>query len=210
MHNQFTGKTFLASLVVDHLHSEFDDRGSGVAQIYCDYKRQNEQSKLNLFGCLARQFLQQQAVIPNDVLEIYRAHQKEEKGASFTDILRILRSALKGFSRAYIIVDALDELQKTSRVRRDLLSNILKIQAAFPINLMVTSRHTESLVLELENAVYLEVRASPGDIRIFAYEHMSDLAKLIKENSALQETIVSTVVGAVDGMSVSNQSLKLV
>ena len=196
----------MASLVVDHLHNDLRNRGSGVAQIYCDYKRQSEQSKINLFGCLARQFLQQQAMIPNDVLAIYR--DKLEKGicASLTDILTILRSAVKDFPRAFIIVDALDELQKTSRVRQDLLSNILEIQAAFPINLMVTSRHIESLVSELKNAMYLEIRASPEDIRMYAYGHMNDLPKFINNDSALQDTIVNSVVGAVDGMFVLSRS----
>ncbi len=80
--DRLSGKTILTSLVVDHLSKTYSNQRVGVAVIYCNYKSQNEQTKTSLLGSLARQFLQQQATVPNKILEIY---QKYHQRGAYTD-----------------------------------------------------------------------------------------------------------------------------
>ena len=56
----------LASLVVDHLQKGYSEDGVAIAYIYCDYRRQDEQTPINLIANVAKQLLQHQDSIPKD------------------------------------------------------------------------------------------------------------------------------------------------
>ena len=174
--------------------------------IYCEYKRQSEQTISNLIGSLARQLLQQKAQIPDAIVHIYEHHRAKGTRPTLTDLSRMLQLTAESFSQAYIMIDALDELQNTDGVRSSLISKIHILQVAIPVQMMLTSRYDPSLGSAFERHSYLEIRAYPEDIRRYVSGHMVRLVECVLESPPLQEAITRTVVSSVDGMFVASNS----
>ncbi len=109
------------------------------------------------------------------------------------------------FSKTFVLIDALDETSEHEDIRRLLLSE-LQTQ---PINLLVTSRYEKSIQQRLEKAEHLEIRATAADLQTYVKaripsEHL--LARHIKADPALEETIIDGIVEKSQGMYVSHAS----
>src|SRR5437667_4834154 len=66
------GKTILASIVVNELTTRFeDDKGVGVAYIYCNFRRQHEQRAEDLLMSLVKQLAQDCTHMPDTVKSLY-------------------------------------------------------------------------------------------------------------------------------------------
>ena len=194
------GKTMLASMAIDHLQHMFHQKNIPVAYIYCDYKRQKEQSPVNLFASILKQLLQNIDLLPESVMRSYRHHARVKTRPELKEIYDMLTSLLADFSQTFIIVDALDELTVYAQVRQIFLSNLRSLQKIQDIHFMMTSRFIPTEVHDFQNILRLEIRASDYDIQRYVYGHMSDLTLSVQSNSKLQETIVASIVNAVDGM----------
>jgi Cdc6-like AAA superfamily ATPase len=69
------GKTILTSTIVEELFARFKNDGNvGIAYLYCNYRRQHEQSLEDLFASLLKQFIQEQPSIPDIVKTLYDRH----------------------------------------------------------------------------------------------------------------------------------------
>lgn len=198
----------LASLVIDHLRSTLPEGSLGVIYLYCDYRAQLEQTLPSLIASLLKQSLQQQPVISADVKKACQDHMRAGTRPESRELLKMLQSSMKSFSRNYVIVDALDELSSDGQVREKLLEEFRHLQAAQGYNLLTTSRHIPNLTLEFQDPLSLEIRASSQDIQRYVCRHMAQLPSCVKNNVGLQEYIVSSIVKAVDGMYARNPKVQ--
>ncbi|KID94494.1 Nucleoside phosphorylase, partial [Metarhizium majus ARSEF 297] len=92
------GKTVLSAIVVDHLCGKFgQDSSIGIAWLFCEYHRHNEQTLEHLLSSLLKQLLKQQTTLPNCVTELYELHQRRTTRPSINDIAKpdILRDGAK-------------------------------------------------------------------------------------------------------------------
>ncbi|KAI5818433.1 hypothetical protein BZA77DRAFT_243662 [Pyronema omphalodes] len=62
------GKTFISSLVIDHLFSFTGDKAF-VAYIYCDYQDREEQTAVNMIGGLLKQAITASQTASPDAIE---------------------------------------------------------------------------------------------------------------------------------------------
>ena len=69
-----TGKTMIASIVVDHLKTSFPDDKTGKAFLYCIYKRQDNQKVDDLLASLLGQLAVWQSMVPESIRELYDKH----------------------------------------------------------------------------------------------------------------------------------------
>jgi len=102
----------ISSLVIDELCDEVVDQKIAVACFYCDFQDQRVQTPENLLGALIKQIVRGSGVIPT---EINSAFQKAKgqvggRGLRVPEALELLKAALGPFDRAFICIDALDEL----------------------------------------------------------------------------------------------------
>jgi Cdc6-like AAA superfamily ATPase len=135
-----TGKTMIASIVVNLLKTSFPDDKTGKAFVYCIYKRQDNQEVDDLLASLLGQLAVWQSIVPKSIRELYYKHQQGEKPRlSRNEIREALCDIVKTYSRTFIIIDALDEC-KTDRIRNELLSEVYKLQEISDTRLMVTFR----------------------------------------------------------------------
>jgi ankyrin repeat protein len=114
------GKTIMAALVIDHLLRSQHVADEPVTFIYCNYKRQSEQSAKHMLSSILRQIVDIQFGIPKLVQDFYTPHTAKRTTPSPDEIEQVLGAASKGLQRLTIIVDALDECE--TRARQQFLS----------------------------------------------------------------------------------------
>ena len=203
------GKTILTSIVVNELTTRFgNDKSIGVAYIYCNFRQQNEQKAGDLLANLLRQLVQGRPSLPEDVKSLYNKHKDKHTRLSFDESLKALHSVTAMYSRAFIVVDALDECQALDTCRSRFLSEIFNLQAKSRVNIFATSRFLPEITERFEGSMSLEIRASEHDVRRYVDGHMSRLPSFVGRRLDLQEEIKAEIVKAVDGMYVSGQLLE--
>ena len=194
------GKTVLASIAIDYLERAFRHKHIPVVYIYCDYRKQQEQTPTNLLASILKQLLQHRILLPEIVKESYDRHVNSGTRPELEEIGAMLKVLLAEFRQAYVVVDALDELPASHQVRQILLTNLRSLQKAHKINFMMTSRFIPQIDHELPASMVLDIRASNEDIKRYVYGHMSDLTTSAQNNPKLQEAIANTIVDVADGM----------
>ena len=198
------GKTILTSIVVNELTTRFgNDKSIGVAYIYCNFRQQDEQKAGDLLANLLRQLVQGQPSLLEDMKLLYDKHKDKHTRPSFDEILKALHSVTAMYSRAFIIVDALDECQASDGCRSRFLSEIFNLQAKSRANIFATSRFIPEITERFEGSMLLEIRASEHDVRRYVDGHMWHLPSFVGRSPDLQEEIKDEIVKAVDGMYVS-------
>jgi hypothetical protein len=135
-----------------------------------------------------------------NIKSLYDHHKNKQTRASFDEISKTLHSVVSSYSRAFIIVDALDECQISNHDCKRFLSEIFILQAKTGANLFATSRFIPEITKEFEGSVSLEIRASNQDVQRYLDGHMLRLPSFVLHRLDLQEEIKTKIVEAVDGM----------
>lgn len=197
------GKTILTSIVVNDLNSRSHrDSKTGVAYIYCNFRRQHEQNIDNLLGSLLKQLAENLSTLPESVKDLYERHNKKRTRPVFDEISRTLQSVATIYSRVFIVIDALDECQVSDGCRMRFLTEILNLQAKSGLNIFATSRFIPDITEKFEGCASLEIRASDEDVRRYLDSHIFRLPGFVRHSQKLQDEIKTAIVGAVDGMYV--------
>jgi hypothetical protein len=198
------GKTILTSIAVDDLYNRFqNDATIGIAYLYCNFRRQDEQTANDLLASLLKQLAQGQSSLLESVKDLYEQSKAKRTRPSFDEISKILQSVAAVYSRVFIIVDALDECQVSDECRTRFLTELFNLQAKSGSNIFATSRFIPEITEKFKGSMSLEIRASDEDVRKYLDGHMSQLPEFVVRNPDLQEDIKIGVVKAVDGMYVA-------
>jgi hypothetical protein len=129
--------------VIDYLMRTFGEGGIGIAFIYCNYKEKADQTVKNLLASLLQQLIQRRRVIPNKVCLLYEQHISKGTWPSLADYSKLLHRELAACSRAFVIVDALDECDEANGTRGNLITSLLGLPPTTYV--MVTPRHSLSI-----------------------------------------------------------------
>jgi len=195
------GKTILASIVVNDLNTRFlVDQNVGIAYLYCNFRRRDEQSAEDLLASLLKQLTQQQSSVPDNVKALYDQHRDKQTRPPFDEILRALHTVAAMYSQVFIVADALDECPVSDGCRTKFLTEIFKLQAKCGARLFATSRFNLEITEMFKRSMSLEIRASEEDVRRYLEGHMFILPTFVGRSSDLQEEIKTGVIKAVDGM----------
>jgi hypothetical protein len=196
------GKTIMAALVINHLLRSQQLPNEPVTFIYCNYKRQSEQSAKHMLASLFRQIVDTQPVVPKLVQEFYTSHVEKRTTPSFDEIRQILEAVSRDLHRLTIVVDALDECE--THARQGFLSAVQILRGQCEIRLLATSRFLPAI--ESHSAFLgkpkLELRASDEDLESYIRSRAGELHSRVVSKPDLFEDLVSSTVGAVGGMYV--------
>jgi hypothetical protein len=197
------GKTILTSIVVEELTTRFcNDRSIGIAYLYCNFRRKDEQKAQDLLASLLKQLSEERSHLPDSVKSLFDKHKVKRTRPSLDEISGAFQSVVATYSRVFVIVDALDECSISDGSRQIFMSCLSSLQVKCGVNLFTTSRHIASIEKEFEGNVKLEIRASEEDVRRYLESHMFRLPGFVVRSAELQEEIKSNIVKAVDGMQV--------
>lgn len=197
-----TGKTILTSMVIDHLLTRFYSNSDiGIAYIYCNYQRQNEQNIDNLLASILKQLAESQPSLQDPVRDLYGRHEKRKTRPSYNEISRVLQSVVDTYSRTFIIVDALDECQAADGCRTRFLSELFRLRENGLVSILVTSRDLPEISSHFEEkCTRREIRATTDDITRYLEGSMESLPSVVQEDKGLQREIVIGIAESVDGM----------
>lgn len=193
------GKTILTSIVIDHLYSKCKiDSSIGIAYIYCNFRRKDEQKINDLLASLLKQFIQERSSVPECINALYDQHKDRRTQPSLDEVSQTLTSVITYYSRAYIVIDALDEL--SNGCQSTFLSTIFSIQAKTGVKVFVTSRPILSITELFNGCLSLEILASDEDVRKYLNGRISQLPRCVSGKPELQEEITTQIVQVVEGM----------
>jgi hypothetical protein len=197
------GKTILAAIVVNDLTTRFiNDPTIGIAFIYCNFRRKDEQKAGDLLSSLLKQLTQGQSSLPDSVKYLYDKHKDTRTRPSLDEVSNALQSVAAIYSRVFIVVDALDECQASDKCRSSFLSNIFNIQAKTGLKLFATARPILDIEKEFRGCLSREIIASEEDVQRYLDGHMSQLPTFVSSRPKLQEEIKIEISRAVEGMYV--------
>jgi hypothetical protein len=195
------GKTILTSIVVQELTTRFrNDESIGIAYLYYNFRRQDEQKFDDLLASLLKQLSQERTFLPDSVKTLYGKHKDKRTRPSFDEISRTFQSVTAIFSKVFIFIDALDECRTTDGCQTRLLTEIFLAQANSRANIFATSRFMPEVIEKFEGSISLEIRASEEDVRRYLDSHMFRLPAFVRRNPDLQEEIKIGIVLLVKGM----------
>lgn len=197
------GKTILTSIVIDHLHTRFYDQPDvGIAYVYCNFRRHDEQNAGDLLASLLKQLAQQRPSLPEALSDLESKHGLMKSRPSIEELSECLGSVSAEYSKVFIIVDALDECDASYRCRMSLLDELFNLQSGTGVdaNLFTTSRPIFDIVQRFEGVPSLEIRASRQDIERYLRGHIGELSSFVTRRQELQEEIISAISDATDGM----------
>src|SRR5204863_4048651 len=124
------GKTILTAIVIEHLWTKFqNDASIGIAYLYCNFRKQDEQKPIDLLLSLLKQLVQEQSSMTESVKSLHKHHNRKRTRPSLDEIVKVLLSVITNYSRTFLIIDALDECQVSNEGHRKFLSEILNLQS---------------------------------------------------------------------------------
>ncbi|KAN0069115.1 hypothetical protein V8E54_012744, partial [Elaphomyces granulatus] len=195
------GKTILSSIIIDHLCKEFgNDHTIGIAYLYCNFRQHHEQKSSDLIVSLLKQLVQEQSPLPDIVKNLYSDHTLKRTRPSPDVILSTLHHVTACYSRAFIIIDALDECQVSHEGRGKFLQEIFNLQVKTGVNIFATSRFIQEIENQFNRSIKLEIRASDADMQKYLDGKLQNSQSWVLKNHYLQEEIKSRIAKAADGM----------
>ncbi|WZH50419.1 hypothetical protein QYS62_011663 [Fusarium acuminatum] len=195
------GKTIMSSIVINDLHTRFSDNPNiGIAYIYCNFRREQEQKIVDLLASLLKQLSRGWYCLPASVNSLYDKHKKNATRPLLGEVSAALQSVVGLYAKVFIIVDALDEYQALNDCRGKLLSEIFRLQGRFTVNICTTSRPISDITSIFDRALSLVIHATNDDVALYLENHMGTLRPVVKANPRLQEEIKTGISDAVDGI----------
>jgi Cdc6-like AAA superfamily ATPase len=198
------GKTMCASIIIHELQATFrNDASVGIAYIYCNFRRNQDQKTVDLLASLLKQFSQGFTLMPQSLRRLHESHQSQRTRPSIVEISQTMQSVVSEYSKAFIIIDALDECQDSGGDRKRFLAELFSLQAKTGVCLLATSRSIPNIEKEFKGrSTRVEIRASDYDLKRYVSENITRLPAFVLRSVDLQKEVECSIIGAVDGMYV--------
>jgi hypothetical protein len=188
----------IAAAAIDHVLNAAQDSTYGIAYVYCNFKAREEQDVSSLLAAILKQLVQGRLSTVDHIEQLYQKHAGRGTKPSLDEIYNALRDVLAHYPAVYMVVDALDECQESTR--RQFLAKLRELQALRDIRLLATSRFIPDIEDAFTEAPRLEVRASREDVKCFVIGQKDRLPPCIRRSTVLLEMVQKQIANAVDGM----------
>ncbi|TIA06829.1 purine and uridine phosphorylase [Aureobasidium pullulans] len=190
------GKTVLSSTIIQHLLKENPFR---TFYFYFDFSRQDQQEHENMVRYLLDQVYDKSPEAEKAIDVLFELNGKGKQQPGVTQMEEVLAAIFRQLDRVTIVLDALDESQKSDQII-DWCRDIFKSEGSM-VRILVTSRTQAPLWLE-ENQV-VPIRATEVDTDISSYVHgrlESDEFQHWKNQAALRRDVAEVLTRKANGM----------
>ncbi|RSL40354.1 hypothetical protein CEP54_016142 [Fusarium duplospermum] len=204
------GKTIMTSIVVDNLQQRFRDEPTlGLAYVYCDDERRQEQTPDHMFASILKQLGQRYFLhftLTEAVRELYHQHLRTQSTTKskvrplLTEIMTCLPSVVGLLSKVYIVVDALDELQVSRDHRSVFLKQLLAMQESTGVKILATSRKIPDIQNYFKDCITCEIAADEGDIQHYVEDQLQHMPDFVQSDATLRDKIQTTISQNTRGM----------
>lgn len=115
------GKSTLVYAIIEQLR-KFYEKDAVIVYAYCSYEKQEVQSARNIIACMVRTAVSQYETLPDFVIEAWERQDHGSSSLSIVSLRDLLCRLLTSRRKAFILVDALDEITRSqSRTQKRLL-----------------------------------------------------------------------------------------
>lgn len=209
------GTDFNRCKIIDEMEPK--TKGCSLAYFYCNYKEEQRRDPASILRSLVKQLCLLSpgegslATFPEPVLAVYS--ERKDKGdlsrlLSLKESKDLLIKLSAGFLKTMIIIDALDECDRsTRRSLFDLLEQVVSSAKQNPVKIFVTSRDDGDLMIKFEDSpnVYIQERDNSGDIDHYIQTEIEaciTAKRLLRGNVSLdlQNRIVAALQAGARGM----------
>lgn len=164
-------------------------QNSGVAYLYFDYKRENEQTIANVIRVLLKQVLLQSDSIPLVLEEAYQSGKALDESMFTAQLIAVFAA----FPSSLIIFDALDECNE--KILRGIL-NLIKRLTISGVKVFCTGRnHLTGLEKLLDNATVIQIHAHDEDVRNYLSEQLNKQARFSRHMGEIIESLTNNAKG---------------
>ncbi|KAK4974760.1 hypothetical protein LTR66_011047 [Elasticomyces elasticus] len=190
--NPGVGKTILTSATINHLRRLWEHNDGVVLYAYCSFEDQPNHHAVNFAANFLAQLIRLQESIPPELQALIQRKEREGTRTKIGEIVPILVSELKKYSRAFVVIDALDEFNPSNHSLEPLLWSLQKVSS-----IMVTSRYSR---LVKGAAMFLDIVAPPADIERYVDAQFSTLPPSVSGKPDLRKTVISGITALADGI----------
>ncbi|KAI3326265.1 hypothetical protein HD806DRAFT_489812 [Xylariaceae sp. AK1471] len=196
-----SGKTFMASIVVDYLQGVVEkERNTGLAYIYCDFRRRSQEPTALLANIWTQLILQR---------DLSKAEVDQLNNDLYGRRVKLTAAQINGlvereftdgkFQRMFVVIDALDEC--TEAQRETLLDHVSRL---YPwANVLITSRVLGSDVERFTDLRVLRIVSAEVDMHAYIKTRITGSRKLVanvKRRQDLENEIVGVVSERAQGL----------
>ncbi|RSM04654.1 hypothetical protein CDV31_009979 [Fusarium ambrosium] len=193
------GKTIITTIVIDHLCQRFcSDQKVGIAYIYFNFRKQDIQDPEDLLLNLLKQLTQPRSPLPKCVTDLFSKHQAIHTRPTPEVIIETICDACSQFSKAFIVIDALDECRSLNLSK--FLHWLLKLQEDCGVNIFATSRFKPEDTPVLRTHLSREVRATDEDILMYLQDRMQHECPGYLDDNDMRQMVKRGVLEAASGM----------
>ncbi|KAK2800833.1 hypothetical protein FQN50_007974 [Emmonsiellopsis sp. PD_5] len=197
-----SGKTIMASMIIHDLsRKSSQDENIGLAYVFCNYQRVEEQKPIDLLANILKQLAGRKNLLPDNIKDLYENHKGSRASLTLDQVLGTFAAVVGLYSKVFLVIDALDEQKYSEEGWSAMVSGIFKLQSQFGINFLATSRFIPEIELQFEGAIQKEIRANEGDILKYVDSRVCRLLRSrIPKYPDLQSLVKREVLAATDGM----------
>ncbi|RFN48829.1 ankyrin repeat protein [Fusarium flagelliforme] len=177
-----------------------DDSEIGIAYLFCNTRRKDENTIENLLGSLLQQLIRYRPSLLCQLQGIFKDKHKDKARPTLQQIFDALHIAAQSFSKTLFIVDALDECTTSDGCRAKLLWILHDLRSISTFHTFVTSRALPDIIHSFSTAETVEIRADIGDVRRFLESRIQEFPSWAHKSKEIQEEITMVISEATDGM----------
>lgn len=187
--------------MIDDLRSRAAASSYGVAFMYFNHSEKNQQTPLFFLSSIVKQFARQIVPLLEEINTLYDQLQPKQERPTFEQLYSLLLAAIKSFTQAFIICDALDECDQYAQ--RTKLLPLFHRMGNDGMRLFLTSReYPEDIQRSLQCSAKIELSARNEDITVYIERKIAESPRaesLIKQ-AKCKEKIISELQTCANGM----------
>ena len=184
-----------SSIVVEHLRWNCDHT-TGLICVYLDFRGGTHQTLSNILGSLLQQLVWRRPSLSSSVRTLYEDYQRGQGRPDPMAMAQLLRTEVSTYAKTFIVVDGLDEASTTVCTR------LLNILHTLDVKLFVSSRPLTDVVVDLHEAIRIDMLAGGSDLKAFIRYELSNstlVSPLSATDSSPQHSIIEKIVEKSNG-----------
>lgn len=180
----------------------------GFAFIYCNYQQEERHTARNLIGSIIQQLATSSVAAQSIVVAAYEHHEKSATTPTLSELTSLLKRMCSTFTRAFVVIDALDELSEHRGSRSTFLEQMSCLTT--DMNMMILSRPLPDIRAELDGWAEVPLVAPAVVVRDYLRERMlqnKQMKKHFELDPILMPDAVEIIVDKSSGMSVLDHQM---
>ncbi|KAJ6028546.1 hypothetical protein N7540_004122 [Penicillium herquei] len=164
--NAGSGKTYLTSNVVDHIHETSEVSNKGFAFFYCARNEPRRARGASILQSIVRQLsatMKDPGYFQSHIKDAYKKAFSKGNIFRFEQCKRLIQACLGQYESTTLIIDAIDECDLATRAKTiDALRSFM-VNTERPVKIFISSRPDSDIGIQLENISTISVSDANQD-----------------------------------------------